>query len=380
LQLSDERLDLLMACVRGRIGTQERTQLRTLLLADPGALSGLLLAAQRRLLLAAMIDGLEAKGILHPVSGPADGPVSIRSEFGRLRREHESRRNIQRDALREIILALNARGIEPLVIKGAVSLLTGSPSWRFQRDLDFAVEPSDAGRTMAILRDIGFSMLKPMSARHHHLDCMWRGDLPVVVEPHIRINGPRASRLLHGIAMGSTARSLTIDGLKVRLLRPEHALIHGMVHHHFENRGSNFGVIALKGLLEFADQLGDLDEAAAADLVRQLRQRPRLQATVELWVAASQRWLDVIAPECIKPGKTALDRIDRMTARLARPEPASIGVALREEIAGLVGVSEGSDLLKSPGALWGPFVDCLANRPWGGRPRALKAAGLLTLC
>lgn len=380
MQLADERLDLLIACVRGKVGSEERTQLRTLLLANSEALRGLLLAAERRLLLGAMIDGLEAKGILHPVWRPAGGPTSLRSELGRLRGEHETRRMIQSDALREIVLALNAQGIEPLVIKGAVSLLTGSPAWRFQRDLDFAIAASEADRTMSVLRDLGFSVLKPMSVRHHHLDCMWRGDLPVVVEPHIRINGPRAARLLDGIAMVSAANSWAMDGLKVRLLRPEHALIHGMVHHHFENRGGNFGVISLKGLMEFADQLDRLNEAAATSLVGQLSRRPRLKAAAELWVAASERWLDVVPPECLKPGKAAVDRIDRLTARLARPEPASLGVALREEIAGLIGASEASTVLKSPGELLWPLLDSLANRPWGGRPRALKAAGLLALC
>ena len=380
MQLSDERLDLLIACMRSEMPLQEVTRLRGLLLSDQAAMQGLLRAAERRHLLAAAVDGLEAKGIGHPASYVAGTPSSFRSELGRLRAEHEDRRAQQGQALYEIIGALNAHGIEPLIIKGAVSLLTGIPSWRHQRDLDFAIDPGEAEATMAVLRRLGFSLLKPMSARHHHLDCMARGNLPVVVEPHIRINGPRAARALADFPMVSLAEHMTVEGLKFRVLRNEHALIHAMVHHHFENRGKHFGVISLKGLLEFAHDLDRLDAKAVTGLVTELARRPRLRIACEIWLAAAEKWLGVALPEELTPSRAAYAQLSRMTERLYSPDPASIGAVLREDIVGLTAVAADSAGAR-PGIdiVWSAFAEMLGNRPWGGRARALKAAGLLTL-
>lgn len=380
MQLPDERLDLLIACVRSAMPPEEVTGLRMRLLSDKEAMQGLLRAAERRQLLAAMVDGLEAKGIVHPVPHRTGGRPTVRSELGRLRVEHEARRSLQKQALEDILAALNARDIEPLVVKGAVSLLTGAPSWRYQRDLDFAIAPSEAGATMEVLEGLGFRLLKPMSARHHHLDCMARGDLPVVVEPHIRINGPRAARALADFPMIPDAERRTAGALRFRALRAEHALVHGMVHHHFENRGKHFGVISLKGLLEFAHQLENLDTGAATALAAELVSRPRLRGACELWLAAAASWLDVTPPEELTPRPAAYAQLERITERLFRPDPASIGAALREDIATLTTPSgDGSGARSGLDAVVLALADTLGNRPWGGRARALKAAGLLTL-
>ncbi|MCR9195353.1 MAG: nucleotidyltransferase family protein [Hyphomonas sp.] len=383
MQLPDERLDLLMACIKRGIDAAEVTRLRGLLMSDPGSVDGLLRAASRRLATAALIDALEEKGIIHPAiaSVGAGKPATLRTAFGTMRRQERERRRLQGSALRDIIGALNAAGIVPLIIKGAVSLLTGEPSWRFQRDLDFAIDPAEAEPTMAILRRLDFQSIKTMSSRHHHLDAMARGDPPVIVEPHLRINGPRAARFFASVPMVESAVHTEFDGLAVRLLRPEHALLHGLVHHHFENRGNHFGVIAIKGLLEFAHMLDELCDETFAEVAAILRCNPRLRAATELWIAASDVWLGVSPPHGLRPRDAAYRRLSRVTARLTGQNPASIGSAMREEIAGIADavVSGGPSSWLRAGAVLIPVFDCLHNRPWGGRPRTLKSAGLLVM-
>lgn len=381
MQLPDERLDLLIACVKHRNAPDELTGLRLTLLTDADALDGLLRAADRRLLVGALVDGLEEKGIIHPAAPRPGQPETLRSQLFRVREQYRDRRAAQEAALKEIVAALNKDGIVPLVIKGAVSLLTGEPAWRFQRDIDFAIDRNEADRTMAVLYGLGFDVLKAMSARHHHLDCLSRGDPPVVVEPHLRIDGPRAARILRGLPTMSAAMRADYDGLEVRLLRPEHALLHGMVHHHFENRGNHFGVIALKGLLEFAHMLASLDEEAVSRLADILEGRPTLRAAAELWIAASDEWLCVDPPEGLRPGGAAYRRLARITARLETPKAASMGTALGEDMAGIAAAmrTDGMRSLRHVGVLAMPVFGSLHNRPWGGRPRALKAAGLLAL-
>lgn len=266
MQLHDERIDLLIACLKFSNSHEELATLRGTLMAEPEMLDCLLRTSDRRFMNAALVDGLETKGILHAAPPKSGKPMSTRTRLGQIRQIHEERRSAQTSALKAILRELNDQGIEPLLVKGAVSLLTGKPSWRFQRDLDFAIHPDEVERTSDVLKRLGFRILKEMGQSHHHLDSMFHDDLGVAVEPHLRINGPRAARAVRGLPMMSSAIHAEVDGYKVRMLRPEYALLHGLVHHHFENRGGIYGLIGLKGLLEFAYALETLDEETMAEL------------------------------------------------------------------------------------------------------------------
>lgn len=69
---------------------------------------------------------------------------------------------------------------------------------------------------------------------------------------------------------------------KVRLLRPEHFLLFGLVHHHFQNQGAIYGTVSLKGLLEYAHALCELEPpSVTARLKDFLKGRPRLAGAVE---------------------------------------------------------------------------------------------------
>lgn len=375
MQLPDERVDLVLACLRRRHAPADTADLRARLLTDPAAMDGLLHAASRRMITAAVIDGLERHGIVHPAPSDRAGPATLRADLWRLRREHEARRDVQASALRDIVEALNAEGIVPLVFKGAASLLSGIPAWRSQRDLDFAVAPREADRTMRVLRSLGYRVQKAMSARHHHDHSMIRDDPPVAVEPHRRLNGPRAARLLGDVPMIDRAVDHSFGRLRVRLLRPEDALLHGMVHHHVENRGAHFGVISLKGLIEFCEALGGLDGDATRRLALALHGRARLRAATELWIAACHRWLDPDVALPVQPSEAAIRRLRKMEVRMLTPDPARIGEAAAEEIRGILGVSGPRRPLVAAGAA----LEVASNRVLARRHRATKAAGIVNL-
>ncbi|MEP3265235.1 MAG: nucleotidyltransferase family protein [Hyphomicrobiales bacterium] len=152
LQLHDERIDLLIACLKFSNSHEELATLRGTLMAEPEMLDCLLRTSDRRFMNAALVDGLGTKGILHPATPAPDKPMSTRTRLGQIRQIHEERRAAQTSALKVILSELNDQGIEPLLVKGAVSLLTGKPSWRFQRDLDFAIHPDEVERTTDVLK------------------------------------------------------------------------------------------------------------------------------------------------------------------------------------------------------------------------------------
>jgi hypothetical protein len=379
MQLPDERLDLLLACLHGAPAAERITALRSELLGTPDALEGLLQTAARRQVLAPAIAGLARGGVLHPAAeAPAGTP---RRRLAELADGLAERRGALREGLVEIIGALNDAGIEPLVLKGAVSLLDGEPAWRFMRDLDLAVAPEEAERAEVALRDRGFATFKEVSATHHHLDPLARDDVPGPVELHTRLCGRRARRVLDEARLQAEARATAAGGLRWRRLRPAHALLYGLVHHHFENRGAVFATISLKGLLEFADDLGRLDEAECAALAAALAGRPRLAAGFELWAAMAERLLGIAAPAALTPGETARRRAGRIGARLLAPVAATPGRALAEEIAGL---REGArrhrgamNGLRLGAAGLAAAAEIGVNRIGGGRQRELKSAGIL---
>lgn len=340
MQLSDERLDLLLECLKTNLSVEEITKLRMVLLSQAGALDGVILAAHRRHLGAAVIDSLGHKGLLHPMTIGKAKTGGARGWLATSRQDYARRRDQLLNGLEEIISSLNQAGIEPLILKGSVSLLTDAPSWRYQRDIDFAICPEDGDKCVEALKTIGFSHAPDTetSPHHHHLQPLERAGLPAYVEPHIRLNGRRSDYLLPEADLLVNAQHVRFGHLKARFLRPDHFLLYGLVHHHFENLGSIFGTISLKGLYEFAHGLRALDDSQVGYLSDWLSSRPRMRAAVELWVASSMQVFGSAPPEELVPGPAAMARAKSVIARILAAETATAFKCLREDIWGSMSV------------------------------------------
>ena len=379
MQLTDERVDLLLACFRRDQQAQDLMELRAAVLAGDEAFQGLMLAADRRMLGAALVDALGARGILHPAGEPFKGPLTPRRQITDLTHRHSARHKAQGEALSDIIRALNAENIHPLLFKGAAALFVNSPAWRSQRDLDFAVQPDEVTATRTALESLGYRVQKQMSPRHHHIDTMVRPDPDIAVEAHVRLNGRRSSRILGDLFSQDCDQPVEIGDLKARMLRPDFALLHGLIHHHFENRGNNFGVISLKGLLEFSHGFQNLDEGDVANLAVTGWQVPRVGAACELWITACRNWLGVPVPEALTPSRAAETRLARITGRLLTDQPASMLAACREELVHLLRSAppQGKRLAGRIASIPPILFNSIEDRPWGGRLRELKSAGLL---
>jgi hypothetical protein len=102
-------------------------------------------------------------------------PDKERRRLGVLVCRHRDLNRVQMEVLNEIVQALQAHGIEHLVLKGAVlaHALYARPDLRPMLDLDILVWPRDAGRAQALLADLGFDApqapVRPAARLHHHL-------------------------------------------------------------------------------------------------------------------------------------------------------------------------------------------------------------------
>ena len=328
----DKRLDLLTRLLRFDNDVHDIGGLRTELLNDMSSLEAMLQAAARRQLLPAAIRQLRVKGILP--SRPSRRPArdSILAQLTDLDARFRNRRSALGGALRDIIGCLNKADIQPIVLKGSMSLISGEPEWRFQRDIDFAVAPSEAERTVTALRAEGFRECDGMDRRPHHLRPMQRDDVPGTIEPHVKLAGTRARAVLPDDVLMGTVSHHAWKGLSYRAMSKAGFLLHGLAHHHFQNRGYVYGTVSLKGLLEFAHCISGLQETDVLELNALTGGHPRLKAGLLLWCAVAKRLLGVTLPQGLISNSTVARHAETVSIRYLCGQTVSPFAGIREHI------------------------------------------------
>lgn len=156
-------------------------------------------------------------------------------------REANARRNaIMRADLIRVVEALNAIGIEPIVLKGGAWLIDEhrDTSWRFLGDLDLLV-PVEAGQAAsAALMELGLSPddgdYDPQ--RDAHLPALYAKNSGIGVEIHTRLFAePIAARL--EAALPAAASRVSVGSAVLRLPAPPHRvahlIVHSALHHHY---------------------------------------------------------------------------------------------------------------------------------------------------
>lgn len=332
LLLPTERHDLLVRLLRFDLRPQEISALRFELLGDIRAMEALMSAASRRQLVSAATSQLKLYGILHPRPAHDEGRETVTTQISRLDAEFSQRRAVLTQALHDIITHLNRADITPLILKGSMSLISGQPDWRFQRDIDFAVCPDQAGATVAALVDAGFVECANMGSRPHHLRPMERAGLPATIEPHVKLAGRRASAVLPDEVLLQTEVVETWCGLKYRRLSAAAFILHGLAHHHFQNRGYIYGTFSLKGLLEFAFGVSRLDTQAVSQLRKITEGCARLSAGLNLWCALARNVLNTSLPEGLEPGHVARRDAQIVARRYLSGHTASPVTGVREHL------------------------------------------------
>ncbi|MEQ1770375.1 MAG: nucleotidyltransferase family protein, partial [Devosia sp.] len=206
-------------------------------------------------------------------------------------RAHVERRALLLARLTELVLALNAEAMVPVLLKGARSLWTGEPEWRSMRDLDVLVPGEAQERAQAMAREMGYTEWHEQGKGFHHGTNLYRPDMPGWIEIHRRAATGAADILLPTPQLVETSVSIVRGGAEAKVLRPDYDLLHALAHHHLGHRGARDGVIDLKGLVEFADQfarLGDDERVALGELVAR---DPRRIAMLDLWLASAHERL-----------------------------------------------------------------------------------------
>jgi hypothetical protein len=223
------------------------------------AWENLVKVSNQHLVTPALYWTLSKKGLLNAL--PDNGLVTY------LERLFETNRYRNQSILlqvHDIVFQLNQVGIEPLLMKGVASLITGiypDAGIRMMTDIDLLIPEDKLMRSVAALENIGY---QPMTgyryASYHHqyvpLVCK---DTVSSLELHSRIVRI-GTQILPTAEVWHDAQPVSFRDTKVKLPSTQHRIQHNIIHTYMMDANYSMATINLMQLYEFAMLRESLEE------------------------------------------------------------------------------------------------------------------------
>jgi len=129
---------------------------------------------------------LANRHLLAPALPPA-GPMrqEVADYLALLRQANARRNTVVREQLGELVQALNAAGVTPMLLKGGAMLLTGlypDPAMRMVGDLDVMVPPAALTTSLAVTRQLGYRLTSVYEPGHNAYGEMQRDGSPAALD------------------------------------------------------------------------------------------------------------------------------------------------------------------------------------------------------
>ena len=280
--------------------------------------------ANVHLLSPAIYGGLAGAGAL------ADLPHDAREYLALLYRLNRDRNQALRGQATELLTALNAAGIYPLLLKGALSLFGGvyeDVATRMIRDLDVLVPAAQAGDTTRILASLGYTAITRYEAGHNAYGDFARPHDPGAVDLHLEL--VEMPYLLPAAEVWARAGlKEAAAGAAFFAPSPGDAALHHLLHAQVHHRGNFYrGALELRQVHEFAlliERCEDIDWAA----IHARLAAYRLDVVLESYALAARRLFDCRWPLPRPPSSRAAAQVRRGFTRLCWPVLAAIGAPL----------------------------------------------------
>jgi Uncharacterised nucleotidyltransferase len=215
--------------------------------------------------LAPLIFALSRRTLLPPVPNSlrgldAEGHVTNRlnAAYG----QHLARRDDLRRQLADSLATLNARGIVPILLKGARHLIDPALPWaeaREMRDLDLLISSQEGEGALAALVALGYVAEPHPPPIDQHLPELQR-EGHATIELHTHALAFNARKLLTTAEVRARAVPQDFAGRRCLVLPDEWHLLHGLLNHQVSDRGHARHVLAIKGLWELAILGNELSE------------------------------------------------------------------------------------------------------------------------
>jgi hypothetical protein len=290
--MSRKALDDLMRCLRGAP------------VASPDWVP-VLAIANEHLLTPALWGALRDSGQVALV------PADVRDYLATLHRLNGDRNRALRRQAIELIGALNAQGIVPILLKGGLALFDGpyrDPDVRMMRDLDILVPASSRGDAIDVLERLGYRLTQPYSAGHHAYGDFARPNDPGSVDLHTELVDP--SHVLPASEVWDRAELQEIwrEAGRVYYLSPcaTDRILHNLLHAQIHYLGNFYrGELQVQQVYELVALARHFGTAIDWSFVQERLRAHRLTVALESYLLAAHRLLGLAWPLSRPPGPGA---------------------------------------------------------------------------
>ena len=184
-----------------------------------------------------LIFALQTRSLLPPLPASlceAARSSHVTSRLDAAYAEHLDRQTDLRQQLVAALAALNANGIVPVLLKGAVHLTLPQSGWhgaRAMRDLDILVRGGEAQRANTILSKLGYRADPNPPPHDRHLPELHLPGRAGAVEIHTEALSFPARFALTTEEVFARAERWSFAGANFQVLPPQWHALHGLLHH-----------------------------------------------------------------------------------------------------------------------------------------------------
>lgn len=203
--------------------------------------------ADREHITTAFAAALNRRGLLDALPRPVRDALDRRHLMGtalNARIKHQAE---------EAVRILNAAGVTPMILKGALHLFEAPPEelgGRVLRDLDMVVPEHALDTSIRTLRDIGYLPEGEDEGWTYHYRPMHHPDHIVAIELHIRPGEQRNFLTIE--EAWAEAIPVEAPGLQMVALGPTHRIAHNVFHSEIQDSGFVLGSVCLRQLYDLA--------------------------------------------------------------------------------------------------------------------------------
>ncbi len=257
-------------------------------------------------------------------------PPDVGEYLAYIHRLNRDRNKALRRQIVELVGALNAAGIVPMLLKGGLALFTDlypDPAARMIRDIDVLVPAQAVGRAVETLDGLGYRTIARYEAGHNAYGDFARPYDPGAVDLHMEL--VETPYLLPAVEVWSRARPVE-PAAGVTFYAPAHtdAVLHHLLHAQIHHRGGFYrGELELRQVYEFAmmvQRWRDVDwETIECGLATH-----RLAIVLESYALAARRLFTSPWPLTHAPSQQAVRHYRRCLIQLCWPALTWLGIPL----------------------------------------------------
>jgi hypothetical protein len=239
-------------------------------------------------------------------------PLKVRDHLFKLHLLNTLRNKNLREQVIEVIRQFNSMGVDPLLLKGGISLLVETfddPGSRVMADLDLLVPKSAAEDCWNALCTLGYLPIKDNPHYHidyhnchHHLRPLYRPGSHGMIEIHRDALPTSAARILPTSMIWEQSEPVVNSlGLTIRIPSPTHRVLHILLHSDLINQIYVRGKLSLRSLHELVRMQTIYREQLDWETIRQRMDRSGHGQVLRASLHLADRLFGSPMPDCMRP-------------------------------------------------------------------------------